>query len=594
MLGAPAAAVKIHEESGIMITDNRTRRDFLRGAAVTVAGTVAAPVWLAGTDGTRVEHVTAREREMSSVLPAASQAAGVSPHVIRGLMVDAARVPEKLDYYRRLIDFSAEWGFNAVQFRLADDQGSALRFASVSGLVTHTNAFTPNQLRDLAEYGQRHGVDVFPEIESFGHTGYITRSSAFAHLLDRDPNGSPEFSGVSPVDPATLELMTKLFAEVASIFPSMYLHAGCDEVNWGGSARSRRALESRSRAQIWADYLNALSRAAAALHKELIVWGDFVLHKEPQILGLLDPRIIIMDWDYAENNAVPLHDTLRKIAAHGARAIGAPALSCYRWGPRVGAEQLRNVDAFADAYLASKEPASLGTVVTNWIPSRYIQNSIWDTLAYAAVSLSQGTATAQTSGFRLFVEKHYQTTWNEQWREVFGSLYSAAPYWPGGATASWRGFTLPVPWSSDAQLTAVLRAGASSPNPFTRLSSLLVLLEPSVLTNLSDFQAFALCVQYLQRMFWRQSVLAGQAGLRSLNRARAALLIESIAARDRALAEALAGDWNTGRFADAPAASQPVTGLQPKDQMLFQWKQAARYSASLAQNPARFCALLQG
>ena len=559
-----------------------------------MAGTIAVPAWFAKAEGPQSEGVASRARGIPSVLHTAAQAAAVPPRAMRGLMVDAGRVPEKLDYYHRVIDFCAEWGFNALQFRLADDQGSALRFASVSGLITHANAFAPEQLRDLAEYGQRHGVDVFPEIESFGHTGYITRAPAFAHLLDRDPNGSSEFSGVSPVDPATLELMTKLYGEVASIFPSIYLHGGCDEVNWGGSARSRQALESRSRAQIWADYLNALNHVAAELHKELIVWGDFVLHKEPQILGLLDKRIIVMDWNYAENDAVPLHDTLGKAAAHGARAIGAPGLSCYRWGARVGTEQLRNVDAYADAYLASNEPASLGVVVTNWIPSRYVQNSIWDSFAYAAVALNQGTATAQTSGFRRFVEKHYQTTWNEYWREVFESIYSAAPFWPGGATATWQGLTLPVPWSSEAELTAVLRAGAPAPNPFTRLSSLLVLLEPSVLKNLSDFQAFALSVQYLERMFWREAVVARQASQRPLDRAKAALLIQAIAARDQALADALTGDWDTGRFADAPAASQPVFGLQPKDQMLFQWKQAARYSASLAQNPDRFCALLGG
>lgn len=513
---------------------------------------------------------------------------------MRGLMVDAGRVPEKLDYYRRVIDFCAEWGFNALQFRVADDQGSALLFASVSGLLTHTNAFTPEQLSDLAQYGQRHGVDVFPELESFGHTGFITRSPAFAHLLDRDPGGSSEFSGVSPVDPATLELMTKLYTEVASIFPSTWLHGGCDEVNWGGSTRSRRALQTRSRAQIWADYLNALNRTAVNLHKQLIVWGDFVLHKEPKILDLLDKSIVIMDWNYGETNAVPLHDTLEKIAAHGARALGAPGLSSYRWGARVGTEQLRNVDAFAEAYLESNQPASLGVVVTNWVPSRYIQGSIWDSFAYAAVALNQGTAAAQTSGFRRFVERHYQAAWNEQWREVFESLYNAAPYWPGGATTQWEGLPLPVPWSSDEQLTARLRAGAPPPSPFTRLASLLVLLEPSVLTNRSDFQAFALSVRYLERMFWRETVVVEQASQRPLDRARATLLIQAIAAHDQALADALTHDWDMGRFADAPAASQPVFDLQPKDQMLFQWKQAAHYSASLAQDPDRFCSLLTG
>ncbi|HEY6447231.1 MAG TPA: family 20 glycosylhydrolase [Acidobacteriaceae bacterium] len=532
--------------------------------------------------------------EVPSASPAAAHANTAHPHAMRGLMVDAARVPEKLEYYRRVIDFCAEWGFNTLHFRLADDQGSALRFASVSGLITHRNAFTPEQLRDLAEYGRRHGVDLLPELESFGHTGYITRSPAFAHLLDRDPNGSSEFSGVCPVDPATLELMTRLYGEIASIFPSTWLHGGCDEVNWGGSARSRRALRISSRAQIWADYLNALNRAAADLHKALIVWGDFVLHKEPQILDLLDKRIVIMDWDYAETDPGPLQATLQKIAAHGARAIGAPALSCYRWGPRVGARQLRNVDAFADAYLRSSEPASLGVVVTNWVPSRYIQNSVWDSFAHAAVALTQGSAAAQSSSFQRFVEKHYQTGWNDHWNEVFDSLYSAAPSWQGSEAATGQGLALRVPWSSDAELAAVLRAGAPPSHPFTRISNLLVLLEPSILANLSDFQASALCMQYLERLFWREAVVAEQASQRPLDHAKAMLLIQTIAERDRALADALTSDWNAGRFADAPAASHPVTGLEPKDQMLFQWKRAARYSASLAQNPDRFCALLQG
>jgi N-acetyl-beta-hexosaminidase len=121
---------------------------------------------------------------MSLFLPETAQVVAPPPqHAIRGLMVDAGRVPEKLDYYHRVINFCSEWGFNALHFRLADDQGSALRFASVSGLIAHPNAFTPEQLRDLADYGKLHGVEVFPEIESFGHTGYITSSPTFAQLL---------------------------------------------------------------------------------------------------------------------------------------------------------------------------------------------------------------------------------------------------------------------------------------------------------------------------------------------------------------------------------------------------------------------------
>ena len=123
-----------------------------------MAGAVSGPTWFAEARGAQAEDVSSRARGVSSLPPADAQAAAL-PHRMRGLMVDAGRVPEKLEYYRRVIDFCADWGCNTLHFRLADDQGSALRFASVSGLITHKNAFTPEQLSDLAEYGQRHGIE---------------------------------------------------------------------------------------------------------------------------------------------------------------------------------------------------------------------------------------------------------------------------------------------------------------------------------------------------------------------------------------------------------------------------------------------------
>jgi hypothetical protein len=508
-------------------------------------------------------------------------------------MVDAGRVPESMEYYRRVIEFCVEWELNTLQFRLADDQGSALRFSSVPDLVTHESAFTPEQLKGLAEYAQAHGIDLIPELESFGHTGYVTRSPAYAHLLDSEPQGSSEFTGIIPVSPETLQLFDKLYREVATIFPSVYFHGGCDEVNWGGSTLSRKALQVRTRAQIWADYLNSLNQISEGLGKQFIVWGDMVLHKEPEILGQLNKKIIIMDWNYRDNSSVRIHEALEKVTTNGFRGIGAPGLIHYMWGPRVGTEQLRNIDAFADSYLAANDSNSLGVILTNWIPSRYVQNSIWDGFAYAAIAFNQGTATAQTSGFRRFVERHYRATWNEVWDEAFQMIYDVAPHVQERETASWMGLRLPVPWSDDEQLLTLMSEASLLPNPFTRLRSLLVQLEPLVLKNLSDFQAFALCVEYLEKMFWREAIVIEQTARKPLERATAVLLIQNIAERDQHLAEALSRDWDQGRPPKSAAKLTPVFGLQPKDQLVFQWQRAANYSAYLLNHPDHFYQLIE-
>ncbi|WP_446743727.1 family 20 glycosylhydrolase [Silvibacterium acidisoli] len=507
---------------------------------------------------------------------------------VRGIMVDAGRTPETMEYYHRVLDFCSEWQINTLHFRLTDDQGSAMRFTTVPGLMMHRNAFTADELHDLVLYGQKNGVDIIPEVESFGHTGFITLSKTYGHLLDADPDGSKEFSGLCPVHPETLPLFEKLYKEVAAIFPSVYFHGGCDEVNWGGSELSKKALAQKSRAQIWGEYVNALNKIARGLHKEFIVWGDFILHKEPEILSHLDKNIVLHDWNYSDNNAVKIEETRRKIRENGSRALGAPALHCWGWGARVGTEQLRNIDAFADSYYNNGDEGTLGVILTNWLPSRYIQNSIWDGFAYAAVAFNMGTATAQTSGLRRFVEKHYDAEWNEDWAEAFRIVYDDAPAAKRRGTESWMKWPLAAPWSSDEELRAALAQPPLGENPFTRMRSSLAKVQLQVRKNHADFMAFSLCAEYLERMYWRDQVLHQVTDAESSK-----LLVADIADGDQGLAAALQEDWKSGRFPGDESLTAPIAEFSLKDQVVFAWMKATAYSASLAAQPERFYQLLQ-
>lgn len=575
----------------------RNRREFLQAAGAALTNVAVLPnlrTTMPGIDATLAgQHGPAIETSAAMASQPQGPARVATRAKIRGVMVDAARVPESLDYYRRVIEFCSNWGLNTLQFRLADDQGTVLRFSSVADLVTHADAFTPDQLGDLAEYGKTRGVDLIPELESFGHTGYITRSPAYAHLLDREPQGDLEFTGMIPVHHETKELIGKLFREVAAIFPSNYLHGGCDEVNWGGSALSQKALQTKTRPQIWAEYLNALNQSAEVLGKQFIVWGDFVLQKEPAILSQLDKSILIMDWNYWDTGAAKFRDALAAIQASGHRGIGAPGLISSRWGPRAGTKALRNIDAFADAYLAADDPASLGVVLTNWVPSRYIQNSIWDGFAYAAVAFNDSSGAARASGHRRFIERHYGAQWSQVWSEAFQLIYDAAPAYGEPDPLSSMGLRLPVPFSDEDHLAVLLKNRSLGANPFTRLRNLLVLLEPSVLRNLSDFRAFALSVEYLEALFWRESVIFEQSAAGPLDLHSANVLIHNIAERDRRVLKSLSEDWDHGRSPHSAAKTAPLFGFGAKDQLLFQWQRAADFSASLALHSERFYMMLK-
>src|ERR1700756_5157088 len=97
---------------------NKTRREVLLRSGVAIGGMAASRL---------LGQTPAPESDMRGSAEESREMPKKSPR-LRGLMVDAGRVPESLAYYRRVIDFCSDWEFNALQLRLADDQGCALRF----------------------------------------------------------------------------------------------------------------------------------------------------------------------------------------------------------------------------------------------------------------------------------------------------------------------------------------------------------------------------------------------------------------------------------------------------------------------------------
>src|ERR1700749_383790 len=98
----------------------RNRREFLLGPGITLSGVAANPR-LFGAAST----IRANPKSTKGDLPLGAGESAPVRQKMRGLMVDAGRVPESIDYYRRVIEFCADWELNTLHFRIADDQGSA-------------------------------------------------------------------------------------------------------------------------------------------------------------------------------------------------------------------------------------------------------------------------------------------------------------------------------------------------------------------------------------------------------------------------------------------------------------------------------------
>lgn len=493
----------------------------------------------------------------------------------RGFMIDAPRTPESMEYYFRLIDFLHNENFNSIIFRLTDNEGSAFQFTSHPELKIREGAFAAEEFKELIEYAQKKNIEIIPEIEAFGHSRYITETERYSFLSD-GPAGK-EFTAVCPVNDSTLALMKDMFTEIASVFPSKYFHIGCDEVNWGASELSKKALTTRSNAEIWADYVNQLDDYVKALGKTTIIWGDVPLNKEKELLDLLDKEIVIMDWNYWETDKAKIDSIAQNVLSHGFKLIGCPALSWCGWGARVGPEQLENISAYAEVYGKIKDPGNLGLILSHWVPEKFTQNSQWDTYAVAFDIIKSNGSSHYMEAIPGFVERHFGAIYDARWEEIYRLIYEDTP-------RRGCGLSLFAPWSSKEKTEAVIRQNKPRHSRLEKALELMTICRENVKRNKNDFEDLFLTVRFMEYLVNRHNGLLNLAHSENVDLQSAESYLQKVAREDREMFFKMDSAWRSGRRC-TPDLSRPG----------YMWSIAfaSDYSQYLSENPGEFLKIIQ-
>jgi hypothetical protein len=300
---------------------------------------------------------------------------------INGILIDSSRLIERREYYVRLVDFMADWGMNTLVWHFSDDPGCSIVIPGFEKLAA-PRAFSVDETRRWIAYASARGIDIIPELEAFGHTRYITDHAEYASLSTASPDAGLSFHGLNPADPGSLELMGGLIRSVAALFPSPFIHLGCDEVDI--SAFCRRTGIDEGKAST--DYLNGLIRIAHSAGKYPILWGDYVMDHRRIARGL-DQNVVLIHWDYVPD--VDPEATRSMVKAGFEHILICPAISS--WHLRVlpsafGLENTRNMAALSDS------KGHEGVVTTIWLPVRYLQNAMYYGIAFSAEAVARGGA----------------------------------------------------------------------------------------------------------------------------------------------------------------------------------------------------------
>lgn len=456
-----------------------------------------------------------------------------------GLMLDSARTLESRDYYLKAIEFMEHRGCDTLLWHFTDDQGCSLRFDALPESAS-PNAYLKPELRYLISDAQRRGIDVIPELETLGHTRYLT--NARADLAELKENNE-EYTSLCPLHPKTRALVAELLDEVCELFKSEFVHVGLDEVNFGGHPLTAEALKTRSSGEVFADYVIFLHRELAARGRRMIMWSDKLLH-DPSVAELLPKDIVIANWQYTPK--VP-DETTRRLQDWGFEVISCPALITHDQtlypGDQFAVPNLRDTADHSERF------NTLGTITTIWTPQRYLHDALWPAVHLAVEFMTRGASLDVVESSQRFAIDFYGLApeFATVWSKAMADVYELSP--------------MRKPWVAAMKLEMDDRLDgvdvAEQSRRWASIAGMLVDLRSEVTSEHLSFDSLILMCEVAAHV-WERAVLVGK------NKANDQTLARSVS-----LGDMLDEAWDRERFADDPRKREPVFRFDADNHLLI-------------------------
>lgn len=202
----------------------------------------------------------------------------------RALMLDPARHFLPVKDVKFYIDQMAKYKYNVLQLHLTDDQGWRVAIGSHPKLASKQH-YTQDELRDIVAYAAERHIEVVPEVDIPGHTVAILAAYpelSCSHLkTDTVVVGKTTNRMVCAANEKSYEILTDVVKELASLFPSPYIHLGGDEAavpaNWAKCADCQAMMREAGytkATQLMIPFFNRILAGVRAVGKRPILWCE--------------------------------------------------------------------------------------------------------------------------------------------------------------------------------------------------------------------------------------------------------------------------------------------------------------------------------
>ncbi|MCX7650764.1 MAG: beta-N-acetylhexosaminidase [Flavobacteriales bacterium] len=263
----------------------------------------------------------------------------------RGMHLDVVRHFFPVEFLKKYIDLLALYKFNVFHWHLTDDQGWRIEIKKYpqltqkgsvrhGSMVGHYNEgrvddlpyggfYTQDEVREVVRYAAERHITVVPEIEMPGHA-----QAALAVFPRLSCTGGPFevgrvwgiYEDVFCTKEEVFDFLKDVLTEVASLFPSPYIHIGgdeCPKTRWkvcGVCQGNIRRLGLRDEHALQSYFIRRIEAILQGLNKKLMGWDEIME-------GGLAQTATVMSWRGTEGGL--------QAAMQGNDVVMSPGRPCY-------------------------------------------------------------------------------------------------------------------------------------------------------------------------------------------------------------------------------------------------------------------------
>jgi hypothetical protein len=223
----------------------------------------------------------------------------------RGVMLDISRgrVPNLATLFE-LVGHLADFKIN--EFQVYTEHTFAYRH--YEPVWRDWGALTGEEILRLDARCRELGIDLVPNQNSFGHLRYWLEYLPLKKLAEvskpyegADGTFLRYPTNLAPNHPGTLPFLRELYDELLPHFTSKRFNVGCDETWDLGRGQSKRSCAARGKGRVYLDFLKRIYREVEAHGRQMMFWGDIVLH-HPELIREMPKDIIALNWGYEANH----------------------------------------------------------------------------------------------------------------------------------------------------------------------------------------------------------------------------------------------------------------------------------------------------